>query len=45
MELKNRICQADIEHLGKLVGKEWISQGTSHRELHPCNESFPTTVT
>jgi len=39
------MCQADIEHLGKLVGKEWISQGTSHCELHPLNGFFPTTVT
>lgn len=45
MEFKNRVCQADMEDLGKLVGKELISQGTSHRELHSWNEFFPTTVT
>ncbi|MBW2039482.1 MAG: FAD-binding oxidoreductase [Deltaproteobacteria bacterium] len=34
------ISQADFKYLQEIVGKEWVSQGTSQRELHSHDESF-----
>ncbi len=34
------IGQADIRYLQGVVGEEWVSQGSSQRELHSHDESF-----
>lgn len=42
MKKAQQLSPADLEYLESVVGAQWISRGTSTRELHSHDESFHT---